>query len=722
MADEIFEVQNIRSERSLRDLYSVLFRHKWKMLLFFCFVFIIVAVVTFCSDEIYSSEARLLVRLGRETVALDPTATTGSIISVAQSRENEMATELEILRSREIAEKVVDSIGLDSFIQSEGTKKNLLQRLNLATHLSDRDEAVKQIMNNLAVETQRNSWIINVSYKNTSPKLAQDVLSKIIDFYMDKHVVVHQTPGSYQFFVEQAERLRGNLTGAENKLRDLQSTTGVFSLDEQQRILLGRIGALETEIDSAESDLASSRARVQELEKKLAITPELVVTAATVGYANVAADAMRARLYELQLTEQDLVSKFEPESRQVQDVRQQIAAAQALLDKENQARSTLTKGINTTYQGMQSAFFGEQANLLSVQARLEMLKKKLTEAQTQLKTQSDNGFKVTTLSREVGMQEANYRKYSESLEEARIDHALETGKISNISVMQPAVLPIEPILPRKLLNLFLGFLVGIFGAVGIAFTSEYLDHSIRTPDEVEERLHLPTLACIPWMRTNRISSAQKWDIPSEVKGQYELLKEHLLLGSGVSGQASRVFAITGSHYREGVSTIAANFAAALAIGGDEQVLLIDADLSNPSVHKIFESRLSPGLANILANGHTNEEVIISSPVHNLSLLAAGVVEGDVSEVIDDGFAKLLESVKKNYRFVVIDMPALNEASWSLRLARLCDGVGLVVEAEQSRWEVVQRTKELLTKSNANVLGVVVNKRRYYIPKWLYRTL
>jgi capsular exopolysaccharide synthesis family protein len=721
MADEIFEVQDIRSERSLRDLYSVLFRHKWKMLLFFCFVFITVAVVTFCSDEIYRSEARLLVRLGRETVTLDPTATTGPIIPVVQSRENEMATELEILKSREIAEKVVDSIGLGSFIQSDRTKKNLLQRLNLATHLSDRDEAVKQIMNNLDVETQRNSWIISVSYNATSSKLAQDVLSKIIDFYMEKHVVVHQTPGSYQFFVEQAERLRGNLTSAENKLRDLQNTTGIFSLTEQQRILLGRIGALETEIDSAESDLASSRAKVQELEKKLAITPELVVTAATVGNPNAAADTMRARLYELQLTEQDLVSKFEPESRQIQDVRQQIAAAQALLDKENQARSTLTKGINTTYQGMQSAFFGEQANLLSVQARLEMLKKKLTEAQTQLKTQSDNGFKVTTLSREIGMQEANYRKYSESLEEARIDHALETGKISNISVMQPAFLPIEPI-PRKLFNLLLGFLVGIFGAVGIAFASEYLDHSIRTPDEAEERLHLPTLACIPRVRTNRISSAQKWDIPSKVKGQYELLKEHLLLGSGVSGQASRVFAIIGSHYREGASTIAANLAAALAIGGDEQVLLIDADLSNPSVHKIFESRLSPGLANILANGHTNEEVIISSPVHNLSLLAAGVVEGDVSEVIDDGFAKLLESVKKNYRFVVIDMPALNEASWSLRLARLCDGVGLVVEAEQSRWEVVQRTKELLTKSNANVLGVVVNKRRYYIPKWLYRTL
>jgi Mrp family chromosome partitioning ATPase len=88
----------------------------------------------------------------------------------------------------------------------------------------------------------------------------------------------------------------------------------------------------------------------------------------------------------------------------------------------------------------------------------------------------------------------------------------------------------------------------------------------------------------------------------------------------------------------------------------------------------------------------------------------------------DEFRKLLVQMKKAYRFIVLDLPAVNEASWTVRLARLCDGVCLVVEAERSRWEVVDRTREQLVRSNANVLGVVLNKRKMHIPEWLYRTL
>jgi uncharacterized protein involved in exopolysaccharide biosynthesis len=387
MTNEIFEVKERRRKGSLRDLYGVLFRHKWKILLSFSIVFIVVAAVTFNMDEIYRSEAKLLVRLGRETVALDPTATTGPIIPVIQSRENEIATEIEILKSREIAEKVIDSIGLEAFVTPAKSQwsQNLLTRLNLAASLRDRDNVVQELMKNLEVKTQSNTWIINVSYEAKNPKLAQEVLNKVIDFYQEKHIVIHQTPGSYQFFVQQSDQLRSKLLSSENELKELRNSTGIFSMEEQQGIILGRIGTLQTEINSSESDLAASRARVQELEKNLANTPELVVTSATVGYANAAADNMRSQLYELQLKEKELVSKFEPDSRQVQDVRQQIAEAQALLDKENQARSTLTKGMNATYQGLQSSLFTEQANLSSIQARADMLKKRLADAQAQVK-------------------------------------------------------------------------------------------------------------------------------------------------------------------------------------------------------------------------------------------------------------------------------------------------------------------------------------------------
>ena len=752
MAEEIVKIEERLRERSLRDLYYVFFRHKWKMILFFLAIIVIVAVSTFCAAKIYRSEAQLLVRVGRESVSLDPTATTGPIISIGRSHETEINTELGILKSQELAEKVVDSIGPEVFlkppeeefsVEGAGREKvkeaerqvrapakgpgSLYERLGLAAPLSDRNIAVLKVMNNLEVETQADrtgsSSIINVSYEAPNPKLAQRVLTKLIDFYLEKHIAVHRTPGSYQFFTQQCDHLRAKLAESEKELQNLRNQSGISSLDEQQRVILARIGDLQTGIDGAESALAASKAGAQVLQQTLAQTPELVVTGATVGLPNAAVDAMRTRLYELQILEQDLVSKFEQDSRQVQDVRQQIAAAQVLMEREKQERATLTKGLNTTHTAVQTALFTEQAALSSLEAQVATIRGKLAGAQAELKALNDVRVKITALTREIGIQEANYRRYSENLEQARIDHALESGKISNINVVQTATLPIKPVRPRNIINLLLGLFLGIFGGVVLAFLSEYLDHSIKTPDEAEERLRLPALACIPHVRTSRISSAEKWDIPASIREHYEAFKEQLLLGPKGSKKVLRVLAITGSHDKEGVSTVAANLAATLARPGDGQVLLIDADLRHPSVHQIFEARLSPGLADILTNGQSSEGIIVSSPVQNLRILSAGTADGNLSEMFDsEGFTNLLNSVKKDYRFVVIDLPAVNEASWAVRLARLCDGVGLVVEAERSRWEVVQRTKELLVNSNANVLGVVINKRRFYIPEWLYRTL
>jgi len=129
------------------------------------------------------------------------------------------------------------------------------------------------------------------------------------------------------------------------------------------------------------------------------------------------------------------------------------------------------------------------------------------------------------------------------------------------------------------------------------------------------------------------------------------------------------------------------------------------------------------LSDILTNGQNIDGVVVPSPVQNLHILSAGTINGNLSEIFDsEKFTSLLDSIKKDYRYVVIDLPAVNEASWALRLARLCDGVGLVVEAERSRWEVAQRTKELLEQSKAKIIGVIINKRRFYIPRWLYQTL
>lgn len=275
MSKEVVEVENRTPQSSLRDLYYVLFRHKWKMILFFLTIMVIVVVGTLYSPEIYRSEAKLLVRLGRESVTLDPTATTGKIINVSRSRESEVNLELEILKSRELAEKVVDSIGPEAFSKRTGRKlsvksvvhkvlrkttqqvstevkepQSLLEQLTLVERSDNRDAAVLGVMKNLEIKALKDSCVISITYETQSPKLAKDVITKLIVLYLEKHIAVHQAPGSQEFFTRQSEHLRGRLTQLEDELRDLKNATGISSLEEQRLVVLDRISILEKEIDT----------------------------------------------------------------------------------------------------------------------------------------------------------------------------------------------------------------------------------------------------------------------------------------------------------------------------------------------------------------------------------------------------------------------------------------------------------------------------------------
>lgn len=519
-------------QRSLRDFGYILFRHKWKVIIFFLAVVITVTLGTFMLAETYRAEAKLLVKIGRENVSLDPTATTGQVINLGQNRENEINSELDILKSRELALKVVDEIGPERFLKrpdeensgngSPGRKtpdwkreiqdkagevmgglENFLESIGLSTPLESREKAVIGLMKKLEIETQKNTNTLSLSYEGKSPKFAETVLSRLIDFYLDKHITAYRTPGSYGFFDQQAEDLRNQLAKTEDELKTLKNKTGVASIDDQRKIILNRIGTLQQENEATQAALAISRAKVKELKEKLAGLSPTLVTQETKVSSNYGVELMRSRLYELKLKEQELLSKYTESSVLVQEVRRQIAEAQALLSKEEGTHTDVTTGINTTHQQLDLAMLSEMATLSSLEAKARVVSGQLIAARKEINELNDTELRLVNLQRELGLQDTKYRKYSENREQARIDQAMETTKISNISVIQKASASLKPVKPRKTLNLALGFFLGIFGALGLAFFSEYLDHSIKTPQDVEEKLELQLLASIPFLKKGR---------------------------------------------------------------------------------------------------------------------------------------------------------------------------------------------------------------------------
>jgi len=767
--------QGRQQKGTLRDLLYVLFGHKWKMLGFMVLLFSAAAVMTFLRPNTYRSEAQLLLRLGRESVVLDPTASIGEITHINRSYDWEINSELQILKSRDIAERVVDELGVEAFQQRheaaapdanslmaaksvsqtlqtakqvlnaiEAGPARLTQRVGLAQPVSEREKAVRRLQENLEIKAVQNANVINLAYEEQNPVFAGDVLTRFIQAYLGKHLAVYCIADSQRFFEQQVSDLRTKLDQAEADLENMRNTTGISSLPEQRAAMVTLIGGLDRSIGEAEAELTAANARVASINGLLPGIPETVVVEEISGLSDYGADLMRNKLYELRLAEKDLEAKYTSDSRLLDMIRKQVKEGTDLLDNERSkpSRTEIKKGVNTAYQQMQTALLTEQTNVSSLSSKLATMRTQATQARAALQAMNQVETRTGQLQREITLLTESYNRYAGKLEEARIDQALKSERISNVSVLQAPTVATAPVGPQKTLRLALGLLLAIVGGVGFAFLCEYMDHSIKTPEDVQEKLQLPTLASIPRARLNTVAPVLKsngwkkfgvvpaqagpvqWDIPASVRRHYMALREQLLLSANGSAHGHYVIGVTSSSRSEGVSTVAANLAAVLSEQGDGMTLLVDANTRHPFIHRIFRTRLSPGLVDALTvdRGDGQDNTVVRRTT-NLSILTAGSTGGSSVKIPpSDDLARLLDAAKQDYRFIVVDMPALDEDSSAVRLAASCDGVVLVVETERLRWETISRTKHRLAQYHGNVLGVLLNKRRFPVPNWLYAAL
>lgn len=207
-------------------------------------------------------------------------------------------------------------------------------------------------------------------------------------------------------------------------------------------------------------------------------------------------------------------------------------------------------------------------------------------------------------------------------------------------------------------------------------------------------------------------------LPSELREYYETVLCRLPWPGSDGSPLLRTIGLTSSQSGEGVSTVAAQLAATAASGSDHRILLVDANLGRPKLHRTFDCPLSPGLGEVLVRPSCAAAAIRPTAVPNLSVLPAG--EAPNRALIDAAeLTEALEAIRNGQDLVVFDLPAAGLSSFALRIAGLLDGVILVVEAERIRWEVAQRAKQLLVRANAQLLGAVLNKRREHVPTWLY---
>ncbi|MGE0606919.1 MAG: GumC family protein [Pirellulales bacterium] len=529
---------NSESLPSLQQIGQMLLRHKRKMVSAFCCCLLVAVAVTAVMQPAYRSEAKLFLRLGRENAVLDPTATMGQgpVLAVPQSREEEINSVVEILQSDILLGQIVDHFGAGPILgapvdevllesakskpaidaatepvatiapvpakassaSADGWLSQLWSRIGPGPQSTPHNRAMTKLRKRLQVFATKKSNVITLRYDGPNPKFAQAVVNKLSDLYLSHHISLNRTPRSHDFFADQTDGLRTRLSKTELALRELRDETGISSASEQRTILVKRLGELEDAKLDADSNLAVAAAELESMQTRLAVLPPMLEVSRVDGLANQAFDLMRQRLYELQLKEQQLKSVFKDEAFQVREIRREIAEAKKILDQEHAESTSVTTAKNKAYEETEMQLMDRKTKVAALQARAETLQVQLVNAKKDLEQLNRDALRITQLERDLELQDTQFRSYSRNLEQARIDQALETNRISNICVVQPATIDIDPVRPSKITNLGLGILMGIFSGLCLALLAEYFDRSMKTAEDIETRLGLPMLGELPW--------------------------------------------------------------------------------------------------------------------------------------------------------------------------------------------------------------------------------
>jgi capsular exopolysaccharide synthesis family protein len=719
-------------EIHLKDYLNVIRGRRRAFLISFLSVLSVVTLYTFLVPPSYESCATLFVK--------DDKGKVGQMGDLLLNAAAPVDSELEILKSRSNAEKVVARLHLDWKIDrvSDGLQVKPLEfsstaltpvyRVTLlaagAYEVRDDDGAlagtgqtgsllrgkgVTLLLKELkgdqgdsfritqlpfnktvedfrkevkAVEVGKKTNVISVTYRNRDPLLARDVVNTLVQAYLEQRVAIktEEATRTVGFVEEQLKGTRAELEGAEMNLQSYKSASGVIQLDTEAQNLIKTLTEAETQ--RAEATLQRKQAEFALASLKEARRRE-VLYAPTLLRDDPLVAGLATRLAELEVQKRGLLSESTESHPGVKSVQAQIDETQ--------------KKIQATYESAIKGFGKQEETISREIGRLDGQLKKLPVAERDL-------------ARLMRLSKVNADIYTFLLqkhEEARIAKA---STISNINVVDPAIVADKPASPKKLKNLFLGLVAGLIAGIGLCFFREYLDDTLKDPEQIKRALALPLLSVIPFIQAKDGNPAliTHHSPRSPASEAFRSLRTGLHF-CGLH-QQNKVLLVTSTFPGEGKSTIAANLAITLAQTG-AKVLLVDCDLRRSCLHDKLGLPKMRGLTELLAGDIDASAAAQASQVSGLDLIQCGANPPNPSEMLGSpAMARFIEQVSQSYNHVIIDAPPVLAVTDAQLLCGISDLVVMVLETGRVPAKAALRTRELLAAVSASVAGLVVSNK------------
>ncbi|MCJ7810123.1 MAG: polysaccharide biosynthesis tyrosine autokinase, partial [Desulfobulbaceae bacterium] len=576
--------------------------------------------------------------------------------------------------------------------------------------LSSDFNLVNAFSGRIRVEPIRNSRLVDVSVEAIDPKMAAKMANELVRAYIDQNLEAKLVAAkdAVQWLGDRIQEERRKVETAEVALLTYKEKFQIitdFSSDAEQ-ITAQKLAQLNSQVVNAESFRVEAETRYNQAVA-LDDTPDMLDSIPEVLKNELVQEIkkMEVNLYNRM---SELSKKYGKRHPQMQAIESEL---EDLQKRKVQEVKRVVNSLRNEYR-------------LAV-AKEESLKKALEKQKNESLEMNKKAVQYGVLQRQAESARQMYEMLIKRFKETSLTEEMKTG---NIRIVDRAETPIKPVKPKKRLNLLLGLVVGLTLGIGLAFFLEYLDNTIKLPDEVRDYLKIPYLGPVP-----AFAKAKNRDgIPSDLvtlhspkstaSESFRGIRTGVLFSS--ADKPPQVILVSSSGPGEGKTVCASNLAVAMAQSGS-RVVLLDCDMRRPRLHKMFNISREVGVSNVLVGSSTLAEAMVVDAVPNLDVIPCGPIPPNPSEMIGSNKMKdLIETLRKDYTRIIIDSPPVTAVTDSAILAQAADGLILVIRAGDTPRQIVLNGVSHLKAMNAPILGAVLNgvntgKDSYYYYQYYY---
>jgi polysaccharide biosynthesis transport protein len=699
----------------LLDYLMILRKHQWLIISFLLALVTLVAIATFRMQPIYDATTRI--EIDRENTNFLPFAGNGTY-DVYQDLDDYIETQSKILVSETLALQTVKSLNLDEDPRFGGHPKDpgTLGVVLPRDGVQSRPPALGAFLGGLAVKRVPNSRLLDVTFSTTDPKLAATIVNAHVNNFIEQNFRsrYEATTQASNWLANQLDELKAKVEASEDARIQYERRNQIWTIDEKQDVTTQKLADLNRELTQAQADRINKEAVYQLAE---AANYDAIPV---VRESPVIQESLK-RQGELSDQYTEALNQYGPKFPKVVRLEAQLKEIEGLIAKE---KKNIGNQIEAEYRGSRQ--------------KEGLLQQALDQQKNEAASMADKMVQFNILKREAEANKQLYDGLLQKLKEAGITAGLRS---SNIRVVDPALMPGAPSRPNKSRNILLAIMVGLFGGIGLALLREYLDNTVKNPDDVETLSRLPSLAVVPaFINSNghsrsrlpkflrgsnngfqeRVALLSHSHPQSQISEAFRALRTSLLLSQ--ADHPPQVILVTSALPHEGKTTAAVNIGVTLAQLGDS-TLLIDGDLRKPGISRALNMAdgKHPGLSSYLAGMTALDVVTVPHPaISNLHAIPTGPIPPNSADLLSSHrLAEMICELRKRYKFIVIDSPPIMAATDAVILSALVDGVLLVVRSGQTPKEAFTRTRELLTSVKSHVLGVVLNAVDSSSPDYYY---